>query len=200
MKIGYKISSSVEREYVVLNFYLSMLDSEEHCDKIKYIYERYTGIMKYCAGKILSDRNDDVEDAVHNAMLRIIKVVDRVDVSDERKLRSFCTTVAQNAAVDILRQRDNQNLYIEDVIYDDNEDEYDIFEQFNVRDVYKKVIAMMDKLSDTQKSVMILKYVHDIPDKEIAVLLNISTNAVDVRVSRGKKKLMAMLKEENVNA
>lgn len=49
----------------------------------------------------------DAEDIVHDAMIRIIKNIDKVDIADEDRTKAYCVTIVRNRAIDILRKADN---------------------------------------------------------------------------------------------
>lgn len=65
----------------VIECYLSAVVSEEERSKIELIYERYYSVMCYSAGKYLNNIWD-IEDVVHNSMLKIIKNISSIDISD----------------------------------------------------------------------------------------------------------------------
>ncbi|WP_343097458.1 RNA polymerase sigma factor, partial [Clostridioides difficile] len=89
--------------------YLAMLELEE--DKIKFekIYEKYRQIMFYVANKILKDDHLS-EDAVHNAFLRIIKNIDKIDEVDSPRTKAFIVIIVERIAIDFYRKRKREKV------------------------------------------------------------------------------------------
>jgi RNA polymerase sigma-70 factor (ECF subfamily) len=60
----------------------------------------------------------------------------------------------------------------------------------------EKTRLAVNKLSGKYREPMVLKYLQDISIKEIAGILNLSTNAVEVRLNRARQKIRQMLAED----
>lgn len=58
--------------------YLAIIDSPEGKLKFEVIYERYKNLMFYTANRVLGDTRDS-EDIVHDAFLKVIKIIDDID-------------------------------------------------------------------------------------------------------------------------
>ena len=149
--------------------------------------------MSYCAEQVLGQRTEDIKDATHNAMLKIIEHIDSVDLSDERRAKSYFGTIAKNKAKDILKSKYNKVVSIDDIIdCKDSESDINI-----VRFEYESLIDSIFKLDEKYRDVLILKYVNELNEREISNLLDIPQKTVSTRVLRGKKRLMAILKEDS---
>ncbi|MBQ3101098.1 MAG: sigma-70 family RNA polymerase sigma factor [Clostridia bacterium] len=177
----------------MLSLYLSMVNNPDSVDKIRYIYERYYAYMYYCAEQVLGHRDEDIKDATHNAMIKIIEHIDSVDLSDERRAKSYFGTIAKNKAKDILKSKYNKILPIDDVV-DYKESGNDVE---TVRFEYEMLINSIFKLDEKYRDVLILKYVNELGEKEISRLLDIPQKTVSTRILRGKKRLLAILKEDS---
>ena len=75
-------------------------------DKVEYIYRKYYSLMRYIAGRVLERDGQDADDAVHDAMIKIIKNADVIDVTDPDRLKNFCCIIARNSAADRLRTKE----------------------------------------------------------------------------------------------
>ena len=91
----------------MITFYLSLVETEDAKNKIEFIYVNYYSFMCYTAGQILKHNKQDVEDAVHNAMMKIIENIDIIDVSDVQRAKNLCGIIARNKAIDYCKQKDN---------------------------------------------------------------------------------------------
>lgn len=173
--------------------YLAMLELEE--DKIKFekIYEKYKQIMFYVANKILKD-DHLAEDAVHNAFLRIIKNIDKIDEVDSPRTKAFIVIIVERIAIDFYRKRKREKV-------SDIEEEYKNREiNFSIEDeVCKSNLAIaLAKLNESYFQVLSLKFQYGFSNKEIANALNLGEENVYKRIQRARKKLKEILKEMEV--
>ncbi len=163
-------------------------------EKIDYIYREFFPLMRSVAGEILT--GGDAEDAVHDAMIKIIKNASVIDVSDRKKVRNLCCIIARNCAIDRLRKRDGKNVPLSE-IPEDAEDTEPLPEEAVVGgDTVGAVLSAIGKLPEIYRDPCVLKYFHDYRDKEIAALLGIPGKTVNTRIRRGKMLLREALRKE----
>lgn len=168
--------------------YLEMIDFPEDQTKFENVYNAYKGLMFYVANKILCNEQD-AEDAVHNAFIKIAENIQKVGEPVCPKTQSYVVTIVENKAIDIYRanQRRKEVTYIDDItgVAVETEDaqglEYCIL-----------------KLPARYREVILLKYYHGFSCKEIAKQLGISeANAIKLD-QRAKRKLQQICEEEGV--
>ena len=80
--------------------YLSLLDSEEEISKFELIYSTYKKQMYYTANNILKDSHL-AEDAVHNAFLRIINNLEKIEDINSHKTKGLIVIIVKNVSIDI---------------------------------------------------------------------------------------------------
>lgn len=168
--------------------YLAMIDSPEDQSKFENIYNAYKGLMFYIANKILHNEQDS-EDAVHNAFIKIAENINKIGEPVCPKTQSYVVTIVENKAIDLYRanQRRKEITYIDDIsgIAVETQDaqglEYCILQ-----------------LPARYREVILLKYYHGFSCKEIAKQLGISeANAIKLD-QRAKRKLQQICEEEGV--
>jgi len=183
-----------------LLIYLSLIETEP--DKIKFIqiYEQYRYTMLHTAMQILKDQ-DLAEDAVHNACLKIIEQLNYFSDISCSKTKSLIVIITKNKAIDILRKEQGlSKTPFEDVEYSLHNDETNPLEAVINEQGYQSLLDAITRLGDTYKTTLQLKYIHDYTNQEIARLLDISLDNVNIRLYRGKKLLKEMFKEgENID-
>ncbi len=170
--------------------YLSIIETEENKSKFEQIYNKYKQIMFFVANRVLRDEYLS-EDAVHQAFLRIIDNLDKIDKIDCHKTKGFIVTIVENIAIDFYRKRKRENnisfdeveFYIRDIKNESN---------LIINDVEEAIL----KLPISYSSVFRLKYSQGYSNKEISEILKISEENVRQRISRGKKKLAEILAKE----
>lgn len=178
----------------MLFFYLSALDTQEDRIKFEEIYKKYGKLMKYVAYNILRD-DPLAEDAVHNAFLKLMKYLDRIDDVNCHKTKTFVVIVTESVSKDMYAKRKGEaTVNIEDSEQDILIDPPD-FESLDTQ-----VIAdSIGKLPDIYRDVLILKYVHQYKESEIGEILGINSAAVRKRIQRAKEKLAFILEEGEFN-
>ena len=181
----------------MISYYLSIVETDEEREKIIVIYNKYYSYMAYKAGMILKNQQD-IEDTVHNAMLKIIDNLDLIDINNEIRTKSFFTAIVQNKAKDLLKLRENQNSYIEESITENRTDEADPSDVFISKETYDTIIKTIRSMSDTYRDVCMLKYVNGLKEREIALVLDLTPKNVSLRVFRGKQILREALRKEQL--
>ena len=153
--------------------------------------------MFYKAVTVLGNP-DDAEDAVHNAMLKIIKHIDVIDTSDIKRLKPLCGVMAKNAAIDISRHKDNRHEELDDE--DGNKDGDGSPEEVLLKnETYDIIVRAIRMLDEKYRDVLILKYWEGLREREISFLLGVPEKTVDTRIRRGKEILRELLETEGIN-
>ena len=168
--------------------YLSLLDSEEEISKFELIYSTYKKQMYYTANNILKDSHL-AEDAVHNAFLRIINNLEKIEDINSHKTKGLIVIIVKNVSIDIYRknkkERDN-TIFIDDL------------DDINGYDEIGDLEIAISKLPENYKQVFLLKFSHELTDNEISEILDIKPDNVRKRISRGREKLKNILKKMEV--
>ena len=88
----------------MLMYYTAMLTEPEEQRKFEELYRQHRHSMYHAACRILQNPQN-AEDAVHQAFLRLVGHLNKVDEKDRGKARGFLVTMAENAAIDLYRRR-----------------------------------------------------------------------------------------------
>ena len=174
----------------MLFFYLTLIDDDKDKSKFEIIYYEYRERMYAAAFEILNNKQDS-EDAVHNAFVGIANNMKSIDEAISKRTLSYCIKAARNSAINIY----NKNNKIKFLEYSDNlkiSDE-DFFNMLFEKESYNKVVQAVLKLKEIYRIPLYYYYVEGMKIKDIAVLLNISRSAVNMRISRGKAELLKAL-------
>ena len=133
---------------------------------------------------ILSDE-DDIEDAVSEAILKAYKNIR--SLKDESFFKTWLIRIVINESNNIYKKRKME-------IAVDSEQ----FINIKTNDKYKDITLYdaINSLDEELRVTTILFYFEDIKYKDIAKILNIKEGTVKSRLSRAKEKLYHMLKEE----
>lgn len=168
--------------------YLQMIESEDDKAKFEDIYLKYKSLMFYAANKILHNEQD-AEDAVHMAFIKIAENIKKIDMVDCPKTRSYIVTIVENKAIDIYRRKSRHK-------------EAEYLEEVNGFEVTYDGDNLLTKcilnLPARYREVILLRYYHGYSVREIAALFDISLMAASKLDQRAKKKLKERCKREGI--
>ena len=171
--------------------YLAMIDSDADKSKFEIIYNSYKNLMLYQANKILGDTND-TEDVVHESFLKIIKIIDQIEVAKCPKTRNLVVTIVERTAIDLYRRRQKVPIVAMDEEY------INVPEPKDIEDLHDKtdLAAAMAMLPTRYREVLLLRYDSGFTEAEVAVILSMSQENVHKTVQRAKKKLGEILERQ----
>jgi RNA polymerase sigma-70 factor (ECF subfamily) len=171
--------------------YLAMIDSDADKSKFEIIYNSYKNLMLYQANKILGDTND-TEDVVHESFLKIIKIIDEIEVAKCPKTRNLVVTIVERTAIDLYRRRQKVPIVAMDEEY------INVPEPKDIEDLHDKtdLAAAMAMLPTRYREVLLLRYDSGFTEAEVAVILSMSQENVHKTVQRAKKKLGEILERQ----
>lgn len=173
---------------MMLQFYLSLLNTEEEKNQFEQIYLTYRNLMFYVAKKFL---NDDLlaEDAVHNAFIKIINHLEKLKDVSSNKTKGFMVIVVENTAKDIYNQQKNDKVSLDssemELAYDQTFEDK-LIDKISVSDLVEKI----ELLPDTYRDVLMMRYIYELSYKEISKILKINEPTVRKRLERAKQKLV----------
>ena len=168
--------------------YLQMIESEDDKTKFEEIYLKYKTLMFYAADKILHNEQD-AEDVVHMAFMKLAENIGKIDALDCPKTRSYIVTIVENKAIDIYRKknRHKEAEYLEEV--------NGLTVTYDGDNLLTKCIL---NLPARYREVILLRYYHGYSVREIAALLDISLAAASKLDQRAKKKLKELCGKEGI--
>ena len=153
----------------------------------KLITEQKDKFFRF-AFSILRD-NDDAKDAVQEMVLKIWK--NRRSLDTTQNLESYCLNALKNQCFDFLRKEKHK------IDYQNSNRKKTFVEPENANsDLVEKLKLELQNLPEQQRMAVELKDFQGYSYEEISQILEQSINAVRVSVSRGRKKLYEIFKEE----
>ncbi len=168
--------------------YLQMLETPEEKSKFEQLYLEYKGLMFHVAYEILHNEQD-AEDAVHQAFVKIAENIKKIDDPICPKTHSYVVTIVENKAIDQYRkQQKHQTVELIDDIQGTNAH----YEGDN--DLTKCIL----KLPARYREMILLRYHHGYSVREIAGMMGISLPAAIKLDQRAKQKLKKLCEEAGI--
>lgn len=169
--------------------YIALVEGEEDKGKFERIYLSYRQTMFYAANRILKNHHT-AEDAVHQAFLRIVDNLDKINEDDCHKTRAFLVVIVEHIAIDIYRNQKRESTL--------SFDEFEIYigdSSLSEHEITDDVFTAIASLPVNYSTVLRLKYSQGYENFEIAQILGITEENLRQRISRAKKKLGQLLEE-----
>ncbi len=177
----------------MLLFYVSLIESDESKTKFEIIYGEYKNLMFYVANQILGDTKDS-EDVVHDAFLKVITIIDKIDTPKCPKTRNLVVTIVERKAIDLYRKRKRRQ------IVPLEEETINVPSSFEPESVIEQssIARMIAMLPTRYRELILLKYDSGLSEKEISELLTMTEANVHKTIQRAKKRLSAILENEAI--
>jgi RNA polymerase sigma-70 factor (ECF subfamily) len=167
----------------------NLLEDKAERNLAEAIYKKHKKAMYGVAYSILKN-SADAEDAVMDAVYKIINNISKFDSEASEKTRSLVMIIVRNVALN----KYNYNKSHGTVSFDE-EAESELYreespeEYFLSAEAYGELLAKIRALDPIYRDVILMKYLYGYENLEISSMLGISEATVRVRLMRGKKLL-----------
>lgn len=165
--------------------YLQMIETAEQRSKFETLYRSHRQMMYALAYQILHNQQD-AEDAVHQAFVKIAENISKISEPECPKTRAFIVTIVENKAIDIYRgKQQHPQLPFEEATVG-------ITVEYSGDNT---LAACMARLPANYRNILLLKYHHGYTTREVAKLLGITLSYAAKLEQRAKAKLERLCKE-----
>lgn len=173
--------------------YLSLIESDAEKTKFEIIYHEYRDLMFCVADKILNNQQDS-EDTVHQAFIKLIEVLEKIDEPKCPKTRGLVVTIVERKAIDLYRKKKRS------VVVELDEEYYNVPSPSDLESVdgMSDLAKAMALLPTRYRELLLLKYDSGFSEREIAQLLAMTEANVKKTIQRAKVKLGTILEEQEV--
>ena len=168
--------------------YITYLKSKK-LEALDYIIDKYSNLMFKVAYSVLNNRELSNE-CINDAYLKIWSCASDFE-GNEDNFRNWICTITKYRAIDMLRKEEKHK------------------ENFNIDDLEQKVFISSDKnedvmivkdvinsMDDTDREIFVRRFFYEEKISDIARVMNMSENAINLRILRGKKRVCKVFEEE----
>lgn len=178
---------------------VEVLETEEQIKTAEQIFENYSNAMFQVAYHILENTHD-AEEAVGDTIIKVCRHIDDFTSLSGREQKLLVKKYTERTSIDKFRERNLKSTEsLSEYILDTTESDGDMFgyEQEIVFDgeEFGALQKYVLKLSPKYKDILILKYVNELKNKEIAELMHIPESTVATHLERAKKQLRKLVEE-----
>lgn len=146
------------------------------------LYSKYSGkLYNY----ILSLSKSDfylTEEIVQNVFVKIWEI--RQHINTEGSFNSFVYTVGRNMFLNVVKNRLQEHLYHDYVVDHENVLENSVEKEIEYKMLEEQIGRLIEQLPPARRNIYILSRIKNLPNKEIAALLNISENTVESQLNK----------------
>ncbi len=170
--------------------------------KFEAIYFAYSKYLYSIGINILKDEQY-AADALQQCFIKIFENIDKIGEVNSSRTKSFVSIIMRNESINLLRKRksiDHVTESADDALYiimDETASTEEIILRSELQDEMK---AYLCKLNREENNLIILKYVHEYSNGEIAGILGVSQEVVRQRLSRVRRKLAAIINKNREEA
>lgn len=159
-------------------------------EKIEQLFNLYSDLMLQHAYYILKDISTS-EDAVSEAFLRVIKIIEKINELDCLKTRKLMVIIVENISKNIYNQRKREALIDFTEIDVENESSLDDFYDIEIKQDMDNILK---RLPIDYANILVLTS-DGYSTKEIAKILDINYDNARERLLRAKKLLKKLIAE-----
>lgn len=171
----------------------------------RHAFEELVDMYKdkiYHLGYRMLNQSGDAEDVVQETFLRVYMNLDRYD--ENQKFSTWIYRIATNLCIDRLRKRKPNYSLDAEMPDSEGSDWYSTLpsdqetpeEELVLSETQQQIRKAIETLPEKYKSVVILRYLHDMSLQEIGDVLQMPVTTVKTRVHRGREFLRKKLEPE----
>ena len=178
----------------MLPLYLSYPDEELDKQDFEKIYRKYHDDIYRRSYHMLRDV-EDVNEAMQETWMGVLQKLPVLRGRDEVFVKSYVMSIARNQSIAVLRRKKKDSVVFSDTELVESEklvDDEDLFAVCEEEGI-SRVLECINMLSNSQREVIMMYYLHHRSIKEIAALFNISESVAESRWNHGRERLKELL-------
>lgn len=146
------------------------------------LYSKYSGkLYNY----VLSLSKGDfylAEEIVQNVFVKIWEI--RQHINTEGSFNSFVYTVGRNMFLNVVKSRLQEHLYHDYVVDHEATLDNSVEKEIEYKMLEEQINRLIEQLPPARRNIYVLSRVKNLPNKEIAALLDISENTVESQLNK----------------
>ena len=178
----------------MLPLYLSYPDEELDKQDFEKIYRKYHDDIYRRSYHMLRNK-EDVNEAMQETWMGVLQKLPVLRDRDEVFVKSYIMSIARNQSIAVLRRKKKDSVVLSDTELVESEklvDDEDLFAVCEEEGI-SRVLECINMLSNSQREVIMMYYLHHRSIKEIAALFNISESVAESRWNHGRERLKELL-------
>lgn len=167
---------------------------------VEDIYSNYKRLMFATAGKYTENISDQ-EDIVQTALERLLKVLNKADVSSWHISASYIVYTVRSVSIDFLRKKGRESVFFisieDDQFAETARTEGTLDDLLLSIDRAEQLKAIWSEVSVEDRILLEGKYIFGLADQELAIALGCSPKGIRMKLSRARRRVAKFLSERN---
>jgi RNA polymerase sigma-70 factor (ECF subfamily) len=159
------------------------------------LYEKYSGVIYSFSFKYLKS-TEEAEDLVQSVFLKIWG--NHKNLKKESSFKSYLFTIVYNDICKLYRKRTYHQKFVETILYESSLSSMQTEDSINSQSVLERVLQIIDKLPERQKSIFLKSRKEGKSTKEIAEEVGLSPGTIDNYISDSLKFIRTCSTKENL--
>ena len=177
---------------------IAAIDNDDDRTLVESLYTTHYALMLATAQTMVRTRQA-AEDVVEAVMLRLIQRIDLMRGCNPASVRSYLMACVRNEAIDRMRKEKKFSSWeaAENQVRSVSDDAPLPEERLIREDRIDAVARALLALGDRERLVLKMKYYDEMTEGEIARLLGVSRSGIHYTISRARRRVGQMLREED---
>lgn len=169
----------------MLPLFIMAIENDTDRQFVAGLYQRHRDFLLRCAQKILNDP-DRAEEALHEAMLRVIRSLERVRQIPAEELLPYLVTIVQTASIDLYHKTNRERDWAESL--SGTEDTELLLIRREQAELLRECLKTLP-----QREIDLLNYAYtlELSSKEITRLTGLAPGNVRQILTRARRKVLA---------
>ncbi len=170
-----------------------VLDGDVH--SFEEIVRRYNMMVYTLAYRVLKIR-EEAEELAQDVFLKVFQSLDKFN--RKSKLSTWIYRITYNASINKYKshKRNIDTIELDSLNEFNISDLSDSVDEMSINEKRKLINNTILKLPETDRIIITLYYYEELPIKEVAEIVGISTHNVKIKLFRSRQKLFAELKDK----
>ncbi|MCH5286130.1 MAG: sigma-70 family RNA polymerase sigma factor [Christensenellaceae bacterium] len=178
-------------------FAILAIEDDDDRAFMERLYIEYKGLMYGVALSYLRN-SEDAQDAVNDAIIRLIDKISELREKDRSVLRPYIVSTMKRTALNVIKKKKNVRERVRNADIEELEAYADQKAQVDAAVIMNSTSAALRKaveqLTDREKTVLRLRYFEEWSDAEIAQWLGLSESSIRVYLVRARRHMYEILK------
>jgi RNA polymerase sigma-70 factor (ECF subfamily) len=169
---------------------IELISSTGDTEHFGLLYDRYSNKVYRKCLSIVKDQST-AQDLVHDIMVKIFLSLPKFQ--GRSRFSSWVYAITYNKCIDYLRNQKKLKESELDPERDGEAEEDDAISEQELASIKaSRLKELLWKLSESDRMILMMKYMDELPVKEIEELLNIKSSAVKMRLKRARERLLEL--------
>ena len=184
---------------LMIAFIIAECDDDDRDFMIR-LYQTYRLVMFSTVKKYISSQEDQ-RDIIQDSLLKLIEKIDLLREKERCILGAYIVYTVRSTAIDHLRHKAVEKAKL--VPFEDEDEEPEVSslpldELAALRERDIRVIELLEKLTETERTLLVGKYIHENSDEELAAQLNCKPSSIRMKLTRARRKALELFSNDEV--